>query len=146
MSKAAKPNQMWPGMSRKRFKKLGRWTRATADRLGLRDWMIVMEHVPLPVGEAHGAECFCRPGQKHATIKLRWDFPNWSPAEQRQTLIHELLHIHLYPVQHAVTQGSAAWRLLGDSAGDMLNNQIHWEVEHIVDRLACEIAPHYPLP
>jgi hypothetical protein len=116
-------------------KAIGDYLRATADRLNLRDWAFEFKHEP--AGENLAGTVEARFGQHSADIKLAHNFRDLDEVEQRETLIHELLHIHresirLYfnevlpdligrPAFVAVTQ---AYRVFDEMATDAIANAI----------------------
>lgn len=136
----------WPGMSAKRLNRFGDYVRATANQLGLRDWTFRISHTPLLYENPRGAEIECMYGKREAIVRLRSDFQNHSKDQQRQTLVHELVHCHFAASRRVTRQGGALWLLIGDSVGDMLRCQLNDAEEDAVDALACAIAEFLPLP
>lgn len=78
----------------------------------------------------------------HAVIALSPTFLDLSPERQRQTLVHELVHCHLFPVHDTaedmleVTSSFSAFKV----ASKVLNSRI----ETAVDALADVISPLCP--
>lgn len=145
-AKDKRPRQVWPGMSRKRMDEIGAWLRETADKVGLRDWYFELKHVPLAESDDCGATIVCLPGRKVAYVRLRHDFPTWKREDQRATLLHELLHVHLDPISKATNEDSIVAALLGKPAAAQHSAEVHWCIEHAVDAIAYEMAKHFRLP
>lgn len=142
----AEKEMMWPGMSRKKFLKLGAYLRETANQLGLRDWFFEMNYAPLSADGDVIATVRCIYGRKRASVRLVQDFAQRSKEEQRMVIIHELLHCHTERIEQPLRHGQAAWKILGDSAADVLSDQIHLAIEDAVDGIAETIAERFPLP
>lgn len=138
--------QQWQTMERKRFLYFGRYMRRIADKLGLRDWYFEVQRLPLAYDSANSAEVRPTYGQKHAVVKLCWDFNSETPERQRMVLVHELIHCHLHGIVQPGYYDEAAWKILGSSAADVLRDQMHLANEFATDALARAIAPLMPLP
>jgi hypothetical protein len=70
-----------------------RWAPYWRDRLGLRDWHIDIEYID---NLESLAECLPNFPHRHARIGLSTNMKRWDDAnEVEQTIVHELLHIHL---------------------------------------------------
>lgn len=80
-----------------------------------------------------------------ATLRLGsgfWDLP---PEDQRNTIVHELLHLHHVRLTDVTRLG--AWRhQVGQALYDHLVDQVKREAELMVDALASVLAPFVPLP
>lgn len=116
-------------------KVIGDWLREAADKLELRDWTFEFKHQPASDHLAGTIESTY--GQRVAELKLAASFRDLSADEQRDTLVHELLHVHrdgirLYfdevlpdligrPAFIAVTQ---TYRLLDELATDAISKAI----------------------
>jgi hypothetical protein len=122
-----------------------RYLRDLADRLGLKDWRIDLER-DQPADDRHGASCSAYPGQQRVAIRLSRTFlDTYSPAEQRQAALHEVLHPHFErtddPLWVAIDNGHGDTALLR-LIRDLQRN----EREYVIDNLATAIAPLLPLP
>jgi hypothetical protein len=109
------------------------YLRDVADRLHLRDWRFVIAE-DLPNDRDSIATAWCCYGRKYATLRLNDSFLADNRDEQRNTIVHELVHAHLAPYVRAVetmTNDDKVLRLL---------------MEYSVDGLANAIAPLVPLP
>lgn len=72
-------------------KVIGEYLRTAADKLGMRDWTINVEHAPSKPDLGGSVEIYY--GRAIADIKLATVFRDYDEIDQRETLIHELLHI-----------------------------------------------------
>jgi hypothetical protein len=70
---------------------IGEYLRSAADKLGMRDWMINLEHPPAPPEK--GGTTVAYYGRLVVDIALSSEFRSFEPDAQRETLIHELLHV-----------------------------------------------------
>lgn len=127
---------------RKRDRKvLAKYIRATADSLGLRDWTFELQHDPCD-DEALASVHPCE-GRRVATICVCGDFRSRKRAEQRQTIVHELLHCH-----HAAASDIIRVDLvkqLSQSTYDVVFFGFRRQMEYMVDAVAEAIAGHFPL-
>lgn len=99
-------------MTKKRFHELGKYVRALADEMGLRDWHLYVkdEEPDTPEwydGTPYRAEASCEPtpGQRHATIRFRSDFDENSREDVRSVVVHELLHCHMQAMHELCRTG-----------------------------------------
>ncbi len=136
--------QLWPGMTQGQLDGWAEYLRVLADGFGLRDWSFCM--MPTPAPSDAGAAIRILYGRRFGDIQVGAEFNTFPPEVQRHYLLHELAHCHLDQVEVPVRQGQAVWRILGDSAGDVLRCQVHLAIEQAVDAIAEAIADHYPLP
>jgi hypothetical protein len=107
--------------------------RQLADIMHLKDWRIEV-YEDAPGGADAIASCAPVGGRKLAVIRLGESFLTDSSIDQRHTLIHELLHCHLGPMQ----------RML--EAGEPIPAAAMLAIEYAVDGLADVIAPLVPEP
>ena len=108
------------------------YVRQLADTLRLKDWRIqVLEDLP---PENALASCCPISGRKYADIRLGESFLIDTAAEQRHTIIHELLHCHFGPMSRMI------------EAHDGMPPAAMLAMEYCVDGLADAIAPLLPLP
>ena len=85
--------------------------------------------------------------QRRARIEFGTEFFTINGAEQRQTLIHEFLHLHLIHLD--MTARDAAKALGGDEAHDAFSAPYNGEIERTTDAIADVLAPFvepYELP
>lgn len=122
-------------------RRYGAYLRCLADLLGLRDWTVALD-VSSDAGP-YGATVERVYGRKIARVAVCPEFAAMPAGEQRQTLVHELVHCHLGGAQDAArvlggvlsSEAYGAWWPLFDH-----------QIEFAVDALADAIAPTLPLP
>lgn len=110
------------------------YVRELADRMQLRDWTISV--VPNePPGEKALADILRTKGRRDARLRLSEQFLRESEEEQRDTIVHELIHMH----------GAVVDSFLVDKLND------DWQTfstlrEYETDALAAAVASLMPLP
>jgi len=82
--------------------------------------------------------------RRHVTIWLPRDFPTVDPAEQRQTLVHELLHVPVCDIRDYLTD--VLPDLLGKPASLAITEHVRHVEELAVDQVAEAIATLLPMP
>lgn len=127
-------------MLAKDLKALGVYVRTVADLLALRDWTFEIDKDPCD----DDATATCRPceGRKVAVISFSADFRNRPADEQRQTVVHELVHCHHASASDIVRLDVV--KHLAQSTYDMLWGAFSRQMEYMVDGLADAIAPLMP--
>jgi hypothetical protein len=125
----------------KTYRSLARYVDAVAAEFGLRDWTICILDEP-PGTE--GASATCEPifGRRLANLRFARHFFHASPEDQRETVIHELLHCHLAATDQAFADSV---RLHGVEAQAVASNAYNTTREYAVDAIAAAIADRYPL-
>lgn len=109
--------------------------------MGLSQWRFIVDREPCTDG--HYADVTVSGLKWQATIQLKAGFVDRSPAERRETMVHEMLHVHTADICDALTPlreniGSGAiWAAF-------YHNHDKAE-ERAVDGLAQVIAPFMPL-
>jgi hypothetical protein len=119
------------------------WSAYIADlqgRMLLADWEVHLEHEPC--GPCAAASVRCVEGQKNAYIRLRDDFDDHARTEQRKTIVHELVHLHLVPMRHGLGEIVNEQGAVGSVI--VIAHRSH--EEYAVDDLARIISPTMPLP
>lgn len=120
------------------------WASYIADvqgRMLLANWNV--ELVRPPARSSDGAVVVCIPGQCEARIRLNKNFDDFTRAEQRHFIVHELVHLHVQPFEyHLEMQNGGA----NDSNRYQVMAGHHSHEEYAVDQLARIIAPSMPLP
>jgi hypothetical protein len=116
-----------------RKQRFSAYLRRLADALKLSDWRVEIDDRPPDSGRAT-AEVECVYGRRYAVVRLSERFLEQPPDEQRNSLVHELIHCHLNP--------AAAMAL--DEMGDGGAGHFRRMLEYAVDGLADAIAPHMP--
>lgn len=111
--------------------------------LGLRDWEIKVQYRERGDGESNVASVDRPYARRCADIVFYDSHWDTDAAEQRATVVHELLHCHL--------DGPAAvvrdmFTQLGSIAHSILEDNHKRATEEACDAIATAIAGHYPLP
>lgn len=109
------------------------YVRRIADMIAMRDWTVAISE-EAPSGDDSIASVNCCDGRKVATLRFSNGFFFDTRAEQRQTVLHELIHCHFAPFYE-----TAKRKTRGDAT-------IHMLMEYAVDGLADGFAPLLPLP
>lgn len=131
-----------PRFTDQEWQTLELYVRAIADALELRDWSIDVSR-DAPSSEEFIASCSCAQSRKNASIYFSDVFRHVDPIEQRQTVVHELLHAH-----HEV-----CWRMvqtdllspLGQETYGVFCDGYRRAMEYAVDAIAEALARHLPL-
>jgi hypothetical protein len=124
---------------------LGRYMRDVADRMGLRDWRLELEHDEPE--QAHGGQRTIAVvtkeyGRRIAYVSVRGRIRDEPPAVVRHVVTHELAHLPLEPLLQLLEEsvgpaiGTHAWLQL-ETAHRLL-------LEEAVDHLAETISAHMP--
>lgn len=133
-------------MKKRDRKALGQYVRWVANELNLRDYTIHLEYaaeVEYMRGGAGAGHCSCIDGAREATITFGVFFRGLSPEEQRETVVHELLHVHHDP----------CWRMVQTDLSEPLGKVAYYvfcdsyrrSMEFMVDGIAKAVAPKLPL-
>lgn len=128
-------------MKKRDRRALAAYIRSVADAMGLRDWEIRLsddwakDDVAATIRAAHG--------RKFAKVSVARGFRNESPEDQRDTIVHELIHLHLEPAADMVYRDLE--KLLGRPADAVFTNAFDRNLEYGIDGLACALARHMPL-
>lgn len=133
-------------MTRRDRKALGRYLRALADSLELRDWTIVVEHEPVTDesdDEKILADVRTTSGRKIAHVRVCPDFRDRDRQDIRHILVHELVHVHLAQLQ-AQSENDLA-DLVGKPADTVFFRSFCRNLEYAVDAIASALAKHQPL-
>lgn len=112
------------------------YARQLAVRLGLRDWRIEIGDVPPPNSDSSEASTWTAYGQRRAEIYLSDRFLGASPEDQRDTVVHELLHLHFAAMDGLVTDWLEAVHQKSYSR----------MFEYVIEAVAVAIASLFPLP
>jgi hypothetical protein len=130
-------------------KELGRYVRAVADEMGLRDWTLNLEvdspDTPdgAPDGMRWGASCEPVPGRKAATITFDPCHREAQPEDLRETVVHELTHCHFFGVWDTIRRDLL--RSLGQDSYDLFTAGVERHMEYGIDAIAEVIAKQMPL-
>ena len=110
------------------------YVRDIADRIGLKDWTITVPGTP-PRDHADASMWMCY-GRRVARVHLPDSIRHEPPEEQRDIVVHELVHLHFAAMDGTVTD----W--LDEDKGKAYNRLF----EYGIDAMAAALAPHMPLP
>lgn len=122
---------------------LAAYFREVADRIGLRDWTIELNYEEeTPVSSAH-ASVECVYGRRLCVVHFGPSFWTQSREEQRNTVVHELVHCHLDPMDAVVRDMETQ---LGSFVHSVLQDNHHRSVELAADAIATAVAWAFPLP
>lgn len=110
------------------------YARCLADLLALKDWLVKVNEEPPSDGA--DATMWLAVKRKRAEVCLSEAFLDMTPEEQRQRIVHELIHCHLEP----------AWEIAAESLPAEALPGFARMMEYAIDGLADGIAPHLPPP
>ncbi len=130
------------GWTAPRRKLLTEYVGDLADCLHLADWHITV-NFDVPADEDAYAEIVPHSNQRRAEIRVGSSFDILDAAGVRQTLVHELLHCHLFAPHHLAEE------LLVASAGkksSLALIALNAAVEQATDAIAEAMAAMVPLP
>lgn len=133
-------------MKKRDRKALAKYVRWVANELNLRDYTLRITY-SAEAEESRGginmAHCGCIDGAREATIEFAPHFRFVPPEEQRETVVHELLHVHHDPCWRMVQTDLA--EPLGKVAYYVYCDSYRRSMEFMIDALAKAIAPRLPL-
>lgn len=118
------------------------YTRRIADRLGLKDWEIVLKRDGTDAANS-AADMRCVPGRKVVWIRLADVFFSSDPDVQRYFVVHELVHVHLDDIDTVLWK---AGDVIEGSGFSLVRKLVDDRVEFAVDAIASVFAPYFPLP
>jgi len=117
------------------------YTRKIAVAMGLGGWVI--EETADPASEGCLAEIEPTYGQRHAKLSLCKEWDELPKEEQRNTIVHELVHVALA----SLTQLSYdIVESLDEGAVKASRAALNLAEEYVVDAIAEAWAPYMPLP
>lgn len=128
-------------MTKQDRKALAEYVRSVANEMELRDWTI--EVLAEPCADGNVAYVTCTFGRKQAQVSFAHDFRDRAPEEQRDTVVHELVHLHLESATSMVRNDLEPW--LGKQADAMFFDGYRRQIEYGVDALAAAVAKHLPV-
>ena len=130
----------WKGLSDAEHARWEEYIRQLGDLLLLRDWELDLSRE----GTNDWAEIKVSDVENQATVKLGADWVQHTPDEQREFLVHELLHVHTDRIHRLMSQLAEQWS--ENSACQFAKEAHRKETEIVVNTLARIIAPMLPLP
>ncbi len=117
------------------------YTRQIAVAMGLGGWII--EETEAPATEGCLAEIEPTYGQRHAKLSLCKEWDTLDPVEQRDTIVHELLHVHL---SHLTQLAHDIVETVDEGATKAARASLSLAEEYAVDAMATAWSPYMPLP
>lgn len=143
-----RPRRLTPRMGRPTPKAIDAYNATLQRLLRIQDWRLTVDHDNQPNAPdlPHGVWATVwapTPTKREALVRYNDDLFNQDPETQREAFVHELIHLHLYPLwfhhQEAIKNNSARLRDYASTA--------YWHSEEkTTDALATVIAPYLPLP
>lgn len=118
---------------------LATYVRAIADHIGLRDWLLVLKH-DVPAEETSLASVIAVEGRRFGAVRVCKEFRELTADEQRQVILHELLHCHLAEAHWYL--GNVLPPLLGTAAAPIVEGH-RLKIEYAVDAVAQEWARQF---
>lgn len=112
-----------------------------ARQVGLRDWITKLAEEPCEPG--NDAQIICTYGQRHLKIRVAAEFRKETPEDQRDTIVHELVHAHLDPCLSMIDEDLEDQ--LGGAAHALFAAAFRRNLEFGVDGLTKALAKHLPL-
>lgn len=129
------------------YGKLSSYVRDIANRMGLRDWTIVISEEPVDIdtgdGQIVGASCNVVYGRKRAKFQFNPDWAEDRPDDLRHLVVHELMHCHFVPVQWHHNNARAA---MSNGEWVQYDSAFHDVMEMHIDAVADAWADVLPLP
>ncbi len=111
------------------------------EALGLRDWAIEVKR--RPAGEDTSAQIACVYGQRWAHLRVDEHWWDNAPEDQREHIVHELLHCHMDPMDTLVCSLEGT---LGSGSFAVAHSAHRTAMEFAIDGIARAVASFLPLP
>jgi len=108
----------------------------------LKDWKLLIDWEDLDDDDFY-ATMQSQPDQMRSTLSIKNRFLELSREEQTQTLVHELVHCHLFALHYMAER--AMEESVGSKAFKIFEVALDCEVEKATDILADIIVPFVPL-
>jgi hypothetical protein len=135
-----------PPLSKARRRALHRYVERVRNALYLKHWRIDLpDEYPDDSPDEVLAQIDPCDGRYVATIRFGPGFWERDPETARETIVHELLHLHHVRVTDAVRLGAFRDEL-GQNAYDQLITGLKREAEYMTDVLTSLIAPTVLVP
>lgn len=128
---------------------LDTYVRGLADDMGLRDWTLRIDLTEpdgpeRQDGQRWGASANPLPGRKYGIITLGSTALDSEPEDLRETVVHELVHLHFAALVDQVRNDLDDF--VPPAAFELFNASFTRNLEYGVDALAEVIASHLSLP
>jgi hypothetical protein len=118
------------------YDRLNVYARYLQRKLQLQDWFVKV--IDEPCGPDDDADISITEGQKHAKMRVRSDFKDRTPEQQRHTMVHEIIHIHLAGMQDSAADLE---QHVGSVVYNLFDKSFLRALEYAVDGLADAFAP-----
>ena len=128
-------------MTRAQKNALERYISEAQQTLNLGQWKIELEDSPCEDDAL--AEIEVSENLWQARIRVAHSFFKEKPEEQRDTIVHELIHVHTSGIERSRDRME---KTLGELAWPVFQASMENEVERAVDALAKIVAPTLPIP
>jgi hypothetical protein len=128
-------------MTRAQKTALERYISEAQQTLNLGQWKIELEDSPCEDDAL--AEIEVSENLWQARIRVAYGFFKEKPEEQRDTIVHELIHVHTAGIERSRDRME---KTLGELAWPVFQASMENEVERAVDALAKIVAPTLPIP
>lgn len=125
--------EVWPGMSEELFAEVKVVVGKLQTTMNLRHWDILIFRSPAECDQT-GAQITPVEGQWIANMHLGKDWATFATKFKRQSLVHELIHVHMQPMNDIMRLGLP--RLLSDSAYEAIWESFRQQNEYTVDAMA----------
>ncbi len=121
---------------------LDAYVREVAQKLKCGDWTISLPHDRFCEDDAHATIQFTS-GKRVAVIRFGADLLDRSREEQRHTIVHEVIHILINPMESAFDALSSQ---ITSATYSVAWSNFNRHLEEATDQLAFVLAPMLPLP
>ena len=132
----------WKGLSDAEHARWEGYVRDLGDALLLRDWELDLSREN--AGNENWASIKVSDVENQATLRFGLEWGQHAPEEQREFLVHELMHVHADRPARVMAQLAEQWS--ENSACQFAREAHRKETEILVNTLARLLAPTLPLP
>ncbi len=132
-------------MTAEQYRLLQGYVDGLSRMLGLKDWSVNVSDQAPEDTEATAETCPTE-GRKHATISLCSGFASLSPEEVRETLVHELPHLHHAAATDVIRIDLWESRAVSHATYATIFGAMRRQMEYAVDGVARAISGFFPLP
>lgn len=130
-------------MTLRERKRMAVYLRSLANTIGLRDWTFNIQQDEPDTKEAYAA-ITCVYGRRIANVWFAHGFEHLDPVLKRHVILHELLHVHLWPITSLASETLEA--AMGATAYAVYDEALTERIEHAVDAIADAFADAIPVP
>lgn len=124
-------------MNKKKKKKINKFVNSLQKTLRLQDWSIEVVFKEPKVESAYATmDTFGE--SRHAELRVSKNFFNLPKKLQKQTLVHELMHCHLFFIEGSVL--NILKDVLPNSKAVMVHSVLTTEIERTTDALADVVS------